>query len=67
MIDAQYSPFRGLGGRYINYKQMKDHRIDQYIDQSTETLQPVIIHIRELMKPSNGTVPVLWSTVKSFV
>ena len=23
MIDAQYSPFRGLGGRYINYKQMK--------------------------------------------
>ena len=23
MIDAQYSPFRGLGGRYINYKHMK--------------------------------------------
>ena len=23
MIDAQYSPFRGIGGRYINYKQMK--------------------------------------------
>ena len=24
MIDAQYSPFRGLGGRYINYNQMKE-------------------------------------------
>jgi hypothetical protein len=23
MIDAQYSPFRGLGGRYIIYKHMK--------------------------------------------
>ena len=23
MLDAQYSPFRGLGGRYINYKHMK--------------------------------------------
>ena len=23
MIDAQYSPFRRLGGRYINYKHMK--------------------------------------------
>ena len=23
MIDAQYTPFRGLGGRYIIYKHMK--------------------------------------------
>ena len=61
MIDAQYSPFRGLGGRYINYKQMKDHRIDQYIDQSTETLQPVIIHIRELM---HRALPDVVETIK---